>query len=154
MNDNQTKTSSLSAKTIRRIVFSVLAIVLFVAPALVVAFDLRAWNDATAVKGQVVAIRPEGPFPEELDVEYTLPNESPQQVTIRFNFTSARKVGDEVELLIRADWPKQPLTRIQIPDSGWSVSVYWLFGSLLLATFCLSWAFPEFIRVRQGRRSF
>lgn len=152
MND-KSKPTSLSSKTIRRIVFSVLAIVFFVAPALVVAFDLQAWNAATAVKGQVVAIRPEGPFPEEVDVEYKLQNESPQQVTIRFNYTSARKVGDEVELLMRADWPKQPLTRIQIQDSGWSVNVYLLFGSLVLSTFCLSWAFPEFVRVRQGRRT-
>ena len=154
MNDNQATPTGLSSKTKRRIIFSSLAILFLVAPALVVAFDLRAWQSATAVKGQVVAIRPEGPFPEELDVEYQLPNESPRQVTIRFNYASARKVGDEVELLVRADWPKHPLTRIQIPEIGWSVNVYLLFGSVLLSTFCLSWAFPEYIRVRQGKRSF
>lgn len=145
--------SKRTQSTLRVVVFSLLAIVFFVTPIVIVYRDLTAWKDAKEVVGRVISVRPEGPFPDELVVEYLLPNaDRIYQVTIPIGYTSARDVGQEVELDYLPDHPERAMTRIQTRDIGLSISPYYLFGSIGLATFCLSIAFPNHIRLNSRKR--
>lgn len=155
-NKQPTKSTASSKKTKGRlpvVVFSLLAIVFLVTPITIVYRDLTAWKDAKEVVGRVVGSRPEGPFPDELTVEYTLTeSEDTYQVTIPIGYTSAREIGQEVELDYLPDHPERAMTRIQTRDEGFSISPYFLFGSIGLATFCLHIAFPNHIRLNSRRR--
>jgi hypothetical protein len=136
----------------KRVVFSLLAIALIAFPAIVVYRDLTAWQKAIAVTGTVIDTRPAGPFPEEIDVRYDAVGGATYTVTIESVYTTARANGEQVDLLYRPEAPERAMTRIKIRDDGWSVHPYALFGSVLLATFCLVSAFPEYIRLNKRRR--
>jgi hypothetical protein len=99
-----------------------------------------------------VSTKPEGPFPDEIIVEYSIPESGKHSVTIPSTYTTAREIEQEVELLYLAERPERAMTRIQIRDEGWSVSPYLLFGSVGLATFFLHLAFPNHIRFGSRRR--
>lgn len=136
----------------KRVAFSLLAIGFVVFPAVVVYRDVTAWQKAIAVKGTVVETRPAGPFPDEIDVRYEVAGGASHTVTLGSAYTTARAKGDQVDLLYRPEAPERAMTRIKIRDDGWSVHPYVLFGSVLLATFCLVTAFPEYIRLNKRRR--
>lgn len=140
------------SKLRRRVIFSLLAVGFIAFPALVAYSDITAWQNAIAVTGTVIDTRPEGPFPDELDVQYEVAGGPSRTVTLGFAYTTARAKGDKVDLLYRPEIPQRAMTRIQIPDDGWSVHPYALFGSVMLATFCLVAAFPEYIRLHRRRR--
>lgn len=132
-------------------VWTLLSIGFFCLPAAIVYRDLTAWKESRSVVGQVVATKPEGPFPDEIVVEYTVPDSGTHQVTISSTYTTARDITQEVELQYLPDQPDRAMTRIQIRDEGWSISPYLLFGSIALATFLLHLAFPNHIGFQRRR---
>ena len=135
-----------------RLLLSLAAVALIVFPAVTVYRDIQGWKQSQATTGRVVETRPEGPFPDELVVEYTVGNEErPRQVVIPDTYTTARQVGDEMELLYRAEHPEKAMTRIQIRDDGLTIPPQILFGCVAAASFCLVAAFPQHLRL--GRRS-
>lgn len=135
----------------RRVIFSLLAIGFMTFPAIVVYRDITAWQQAMVITGTVVETRPEGPFPDELDVQYEAAGGASHTITLGSAYTTARAKGDKVELLYRPEMPHQAMTRIKIQEDGWSIHPYALFGSVLCATFCLVAAFPEYIRLQDRR---
>ncbi len=155
--NKQPTTSTVSSKRtlglLRVVVFSLLALVFVVTPIIIVYRDLTAWRDAKQLVGRVVSARPEGPFPDEVTVEYSLQeSDKTYQVTIPIGYTTAREIGQEVELDYLPDHPERAMTRIQTRDEGFAISPYFLFGSIALATFCLRIAFPNHIRLNSKRR--
>jgi hypothetical protein len=138
---------------LRRTVFSLLTILFLAMPAGIVYHDITAWKNSKDVVGRVVSTKPEGPFPDEIIVEYSIPESGKHSVTIPSTYTTAREIGQEVELLYLDEQPERAMTRIQIRDEGWSVSPYLLFGSVGLATFFLHLAFPNHIRFKSSSRS-
>ncbi len=133
-------------------VWALLSVGFFCLPAAIVYRDLTAWKESRAVVGKVVATKPEGPFADEIVVEYTVPDSGTHQVTIPSTYTTAREITQEVELEYRPDQPERAMTRIQIRDEGWSISPYLLFGSIALATILLHMAFPNHIAIRRRSR--
>jgi hypothetical protein len=85
-------------------------------------------------------------------VQYEDTSGTTHTVTLGFAYTTARAKGETVDLLYRPEAPQRAMTRIKIADDGWSVHPYVLFGSVLLATFSLVTAFPEYIRLNSRRR--
>ncbi len=135
-----------------RAVFSLLAVNFLALPILIVYRDLTAWQHSIATQGVVVDTRFEGPFLEEVFVEYSVAGDSTKhRVSIPASYTTAQEVGKEVELLYLKDQPQRAMTRIQTRDEGWSISPYLLFGSIALAAFLSHLAFPEFVRFGKRR---
>ena len=139
-------------KTLRRVVFSSIALILVAVPAFIVYRDLEAWKQSIAVVGVVVETKSEGPFINEVVVEYFDLESSTHRVSILSTYVTARDVGDEVDLMYLPNRPDRAMTRIQARDEGWSIHPYWLFGSVGLSTFFLHWAFPEYIRLNSRKR--
>lgn len=134
-----------------RMVLVLLSVILLVLPIAIVYRDLTAWKQSRTVVGKVIATKPEGPFPDEIVVEYTVSDSGTYQVTIPGTYTTAREIEEEVELEYIPHEPRRAMTRIQIRDEGWSISPYVLFGSIGLATFLLHLAFPNHMRLHRRR---
>ena len=133
---------------ILRSALTLLAVIFLAIPGWIVYRDLTAWQKSIAVTGKVVETKPAGPFPEEIMVQYSIPNAGEHIVSIPSTYTSAWEIEAEVELLYLPNRPDRAMSRLQARDEGFSVSPYFLFGSLGLATFFLSMAFPNHIRLR------
>ncbi len=134
--------------------FLVLLAIGFLAVPLVIVYrDLTAWKGSLPVVGIVVETKSEGPFVEEVVVQYTFQGSTgSHRVAIPATYTTVREVGQEVELLYLPDEPHRAMTRIQIRDEGWSLSPYYLFGSIGLSTLFLHLAFPNHIRLNSRKR--
>ena len=141
-----------SSKRVLQSLFALLAFIFLVVPGYIVYQDLTAWKQAITVFGVVVETKPEGPFPDEIVVEYSVANSVQHRVSIRDTYTTARDIGDEVELIYLPNRPERAMTQIQARDDIWSISPYYLFGSVGLATLFLHLAFPNHIRMNSRRR--
>lgn len=138
-------------KPMTRLVLSLVALALIAVPAVIVWKDIKRWSNAQPVTGSVVRVSPEGPFPDVLTVEYQDLASQKHQVETPAVYATARKVGDSVDLFYLHSAPSKAMTRIQQRDEGWSVPVYYLFGSLAAATFFLYFAFPEYLTLKKRR---
>lgn len=134
-------------KRILQFLFVALAVVFTAIPIRIAYRDLTEWGEAVAVVGSVIDAQPEGPFPDEVTVRYTVPDSGEHQVTIPTTYTTVREIGEEVELEYLPDQPHRAMTRVQIRDAGFSIPLYYLFGSIGLAGFFLYLAFPNYLRL-------
>jgi hypothetical protein len=135
-----------------RSLFALLTILFLAIPIGVVYRDLSAWRQAIAVVGVVVETKPEGPSPDEIVVKYQVPNVGEFRVAIPDSYTTARDVGTEVELIYVPTRPERAMTQIQARDDIWSISPYYLFGSVGLSMFFLHLTFPNHIRQNSRHR--
>jgi hypothetical protein len=147
----RSRTSRGRSKAIQAIL-ALLAVVFVVLPAVVVYRDIKAWSHAKSVVGVVTDTIPDGPFPDEVVIAYSVPDSGEHHVKMKTSYTTAREVGDEVELEYLPDQPQRAMTRILVRDEGLSVSPWYLFGSIALAMFCLVAAFPNHIRLNSRRQ--
>lgn len=108
--------------------------------------DFQSWLEATPVTGRVVALKPEGPFPDEIVVEYSLPDEQQGLATIPCQYTTARKLDQEVEVVYRSSNPAVAMTRLQARDHFSSLSMNWLIYTIPLFSLQLLWLFPSLRR--------
>ncbi len=67
--------------------------------------DYQSWRSAIPVNGVVVAMTPDGPFPDQFVIEYMLPNGQLGRATVPSQYTTARELEDEVELVYREKDP-------------------------------------------------
>ncbi len=102
-----------------------------------------AWQKAEKIIGVVVETRPEGPFPEIIVVEYKQPDAPVGRVELKFNYTTARAVGDEVELLYLRRDPSRVMTRNQAVDEVVNFSPMVFFATLPLGYFILMMLYPK-----------
>ncbi len=143
---------SRPSKWMLQSLFGLLATIFLAVPVYIAYCDFTAWKQALAVTGVVVETKPEGAFPVEIVVEYSLTDAVQRRVTILSTYTTAREVGAEVELLYLPDHPERAMTQIQARDDIWSISPYYLVGSVGLATVFLHMAFPNYIRLNSRRK--
>ena len=144
--------TSQSPKRNLQILFALLSVIFLGVPIYIVYRDLTAWKQALAVTGIVVETKPEGPFPDEIVIEYSIPDSVKHRVSIRDTYTTAREVGEEVELIYLPNRPERAMTQIQARDDIWSISPYYLFGSIGLAALFLHLAFPNHVRLNSRRK--
>ena len=104
--------------------------------------------NATPVIGKVVALSPEGPFPDILTVEYSMPDDRLGSVDVPFQYTTARNLGQEVELVYRKQEPGLAMTRLQSRDFAVSISLSWLSYLIPLLGLEIYLLFPHFNRRR------
>lgn len=122
-------------KPISRLMIAVGLFVLLALPCGLVAVDLMRPKETLSVTGKVVKITPEGPFPDVVTVEYQDHASSTHRVAIPTTYTTARVVGDVVDLDYPPKAPANAMTRAQLSDEGWSVSAYVLFECIAVALF-------------------
>lgn len=111
--------------------------------------DYRSWQNATPVTGEVVALTPDGPFPDELVVKYMMPDEQFGQVSIPTQYATARAIGEQVELVYREHDPSFAMTQLQSRDHFSSLSMNWLIYLIPLLGLEISMLFPHFNRRRR-----
>jgi hypothetical protein len=110
-----------------------------------------AWTKATRVGGVVVRTEPEGLFPELLTVEYQLPAQDMKKVILKWNETTAREVGDEVDLYYIENKPGKVLTKMQAVDKGGDFSSEFTMMNFLIGMAVLITLYPSiFARRRHG----
>jgi hypothetical protein len=147
-----TAKSAARAEYALRVYRTILALVLFSTGVILcwvfytMANDYRSWLNATQVTGKIVALKPDGLFPDEVVVEYLLPNEQSVQVSIPCQYSTARAVGKEVELVYRESNPSLAMTRLQSRDNFSSLSMNWLIYTIPLFSLALLLLFPKFHR--------
>jgi hypothetical protein len=107
------------------------------------ASDYRSWLDATPVSGKVIALEPDGPIPDALVVEYRIPPEQLVQAKIPSQYTTAREIGEDVELVFRESNPMVAMTRLQSRDYFSSLSLNWLIYTVPLFTLEILLLFPS-----------
>lgn len=109
-----------------------------------------AWQKAEKLIGVVVETRPEGPFPDFIVVEYKQPDAPEGRVELKFSYTSARAVGDEVELFYLKRNPSKVMTRSQAVNEGANFSPILLCFTLPIGYLVLMILYPKLFR--SGRR--
>jgi hypothetical protein len=122
-------------KPIPRLIFALGLFVLLALPCGMVAVDLMRPKETLSVAGKVIRTSPEGPFPEVVTVEYQDHASRTHQVEIPTSYTTARVVGDAVDLDYPPDSPANAMTRAQLSDEGWSVTAYVLFECIAVVLF-------------------
>ncbi len=111
--------------------------------------DYRSWQNATPVTGEVIGLKPDGPFPDELVVQYLMPNEQFGQATIPTQYASARAMGEPVGLVYREQDPSFAMTKLQSRDHFSSLSMNWLICLIPLLGMEFLMLFPNFSQRRR-----
>jgi len=88
--------------------------------------DYLSWQDPKQVQGEVVALIPEGPFPDELVIEYMKPDQQIGQARVPVQYTAARELGEVVELVYRENEPGMAMPSLQVREHFSSLSLNWL----------------------------
>ncbi len=122
-----------------RLVVMGLALVMLILPVGIVYRDFTAWSNSKSVMGRVVSMTPEGPFPDELVVEYSVTEADTHRVTIPVTYASVRDLEEEVLLYYLPEQPHLAMTPSQMRDEGLSASPLILLGSMGLG-FCFLYA--------------
>ncbi len=108
--------------------------------------DYFSWTKATPVNGKVVEMTPPGPFPDYLVVEYPMPNGQSSRATVPMQYTTARELGQAVELVCLPTDPGRAMTKLQSRDYFSSLSLNWLILLIPLFGLEICFLFPKFNR--------
>jgi hypothetical protein len=124
--------------TARTVLLLSVALLLLAIPGLVVYRDFTRWDHAKDVVGNVVQTTPEGPFPDQITIEYTPQDSGVHRIVVPSQYTTARELGQSVELLYLPDSPDYAVTKTQANVLELSVPPYLLVGSFMAGLYLIS----------------